>query len=424
MTEKGSFEGQHIVIIGNGIAGNSAISAIRRFDKDINITLISEEKPPLYSPCAFHKYLSGEMEKQKLFLKTFDDYLKDRVEVVFGQKASKVDIQAREVLVGDRSIHFDKLILATGSSAVSLPIKGADKRGVFPLKTISDVEEISNYPAKKVTVIGSGPIGVEAAIAFRQRGLEVTVIEILNRILPRLFDNEPALVLREILEDHGISVLLEERVTEILGNRTVKGLITDKRQIECDTVIVAAGVRPNTDLARQMGLDLGNLGGIKTSDYMMTNVEDVYACGDCVESKDIITGENTLSLLWHNAKRQGWVSGCNCVGERRRFTGSFDATNVEIWGTYASSVGRSASSFRSQGDYHVIEKTCDSNYYRLIIVNDRLVGMQLINKSEHAGLLFSKMLRKDNLVELKKVILDDRLLSMKPWHYGIRRYIT
>jgi len=424
LTEKVSPKGQHIVIIGNGIAGNSAVSAIRQYDKDVDITMISGETSPLYSPCAFYKCLSGEIEKEKLFLKKSEDYSEDGVKVVFGQEVSAVNMKTREVSIGDNRIHFDKLILAIGSRALVLPIKGVDKKGVFLLKLISDLEAILDWPASKVVVIGSGPIGIEAAIALRKRGLEVTVIEMLPRVLPRLFDDEPASILREALENGGIKVFTDERVTEILGNGVVKDLTTDKRQIECDTVIMAAGVRPSTDLARDMGLDIGNLRGIKTDDYMMTSGEGIYACGDCVESKDILTGENTLSLLWHNAKRQGWVSGCNCVGRQRKFTGSLNSTNVEVFDTQAVSIGKSASCFETQGDYNTIEKHFNSSYYRLITANDRLVGIQLINKTEHAGLLFSKMLRKDNLAELKEVILDEKLLSMKPWHHWLKQYIT
>ena len=173
-----------------------------------------------------------------------------------------------------------------------------------------------------------------------------------------------------------------------------------------------------------MGLEIGRLGGIKTDDYMMTGVEDVYACGDCVESRDIITGESTLSLLWHNAKRQGWIAGGNCAGRQNKFTGSLNATNLEIFGNYALSIGKSASCFEKRSDYNIIGRNFDSNYYRLIVVDDRLVGTQLINKTEHAGLLLSKMLRKDNLSELKEVVLDEKLLSMRPWHHWIRQYIA
>lgn len=173
-----------------------------------------------------------------------------------------------------------------------------------------------------------------------------------------------------------------------------------------------------------MGLDIGNLGGIKTDDHMMTSGEGIYACGDCVESKDILTGENTLSLLWHNAKWQGWIAGCNCVGRQKKFTGSLNSTNVEVFATQAVSIGRNASCFAQRSDYDIVEKSDDSNYFRLTIVDDRLAGVQLINKTKHAGLLFSKMLRKDNLAELKEVILDEKLLAMKPWHHWIKQYIT
>ncbi len=416
--------GQRIVIIGNGIAGNSAALAIRKFDKDVDVVLISDEKEPLYSPCAFHKYLAGEMESQKLFLKKVEDYPREGIRIIWGRKVCEVDPITREVWIEDDRIRFDKLILATGSKALFPPIKGVDKRGVFALKTMDDVRSIFHYPAKKVVVVGSGPIGIEAAAAFRRRGLEVTLIEILNRLMPRLFDEVPSSFLREIIEEAGIKVLTEEKAEEILGNGAVQGIATDQREIGCDMVVMGAGVRPNSELAKKVGLEIGSLGGIKTDDYMMTRMENVYACGDCIESKDIVTGEAGLSLLWPNAKRQGWVSGCNCVGEQRRFPGSFDATNLEISGTYALSAGRGTAGLAGREGYEVIEKRNGSTYYRLVIVDNRLLGMQLINKIEHGGLLFSKMLRKDDIIGLAKAVFDDKLLAVRPWNYWLGRYMA
>jgi len=416
--------GQRIVIIGNGIAGNSAALAIRKFDKDVDVVLISDEKEPLYSPCAFHKYLAGEMESQKLFLKKVEDYPREGIRIIWGRKVCEVDPITREVWIEDDRIRFDKLILATGSKALFPPIKGVDKRGVFALKTMDDVRSIFHYPAKKVVVVGSGPIGIEAAAAFRRRGLEVTLIEILNRLMPRLFDEVPSSFLREIIEEAGIKVLTEEKAEEILGNGAVRGIATDQREIGCDMVVMGAGVRPNSELAKKVGLEIGSLGGIKTDDYMMTRMENVYACGDCIESKDIVTGEAGLSLLWPNAKRQGWVSGCNCVGERRRFPGSFDATNLEISGTFALSAGRGTAGLAGREGYEVIEKRNGSTYYRLVIVDNRLLGMQLINKIEHGGLLFSKMLRKDDIIGLARAVFDDKLLAVKPWNYWLGRYMA
>jgi len=336
---------------------------------------------------------------------------------------TEVDIRTKEIRVEDKDIPFDKLILATGSKALLPPISGIEKRGVFVLKTVKDAQSILNYPAKRIVVLGSGPIGMEVAMAFHKRGFCVSIVETLSRIMPRIFDEVPSLFLKEIIEDHGIKIHTDERATEILGDEAVTGLVTDKREMKCDMVIIAAGVRPNIELAKQTGIEIGSLGGIKTDDYMITNRENVFACGDCIESRDIITGESTLSLLWPNAKRQGRISGFNCAGERRRFIGSFDATNIEIFGTYALAAGRTAASLASRQDYIVAEKSSDSSYHRLIILDNRLVGMQLINKNEHAGLLFSKMLRKDRLVDLAKLVRDDKLLSIEPWNYWVREYI-
>ena len=415
---------ESVVVVGSGIAGDSAASTIRRIDPTAYVTLISEERNPLYSPCAFHKFLSGELEVKRLFLKKLEDYSRDGIRTLFGKKATEIDLKIGKISIEGERIPFDKLILATGGNVRVPPVQGVAKRGVFTLKTMEDVEAVFHYPAKRAVVIGSGPIGTEAGMGLRSRGLEVSIIEIFNRVLPRLFDEQAALILTEMMTQQGIRVLTEENVVEISGGESARGVITNKREIDCEMVIMAAGVRPNIELARLAGLDVGPLGGIKTNEYMMTSVENIYSCGDCVESRDIISGENTLSQFWPNAKRQGWVSGCNCVGRRTRFTGSLNATSIEMNGTYAVSAGIGSVSMSSCHDHEIIEKVLDSSYYRFILKDRRLVGVQLINKSEHAGLLFSRMLRKDDWAHLAEQILNDKWVSMRPWNYWMSRYTS
>jgi len=412
-----------MIIVGNGVAGNSAASAIRKYDRESRITMISHEKYPLYSPCAFHKYLAGEMERQKLFLKRLEDYGKEGISPMFDCRVQAVDTGAKEVWLEDTRLPYDKLILATGSRAVLPPVGGVGKTGVFAPKVMDDMEAIFHYPAERVVVVGSGPIGMEMAAAFRKQGKEVFLIEMLDRILPRLFDERGADILRQTMEDHGIRVFTGETVTEIMGDSSVSGLRTNKRKIECGMVIMAAGMRCNTDLAEKAKIRTGVLRGVATNEYMMTNQTDIYACGDCIEARDMITGETILSLLWSNAKRQGWIAGCNCIGQQKRYNGSINATSLEVFGTHAVSVGQCAASMERNIDYDVIEKSTESKYYRLVIVRNQLAGMQLINTLEHAGQLFSKMLRKDDLVELRRIVFEDKLLSVKPWNYWIGRYM-
>lgn len=412
---------ERIVIIGNGVAGNSAAQAIRTSDQKVDITLLSDEKFPFYSPCAFHKFLSGEIEQQKLFLKKFENYDRDGIKAILGQKVSEIDLRKREIRLSEKRIPFDAMILATGARATAPAIEGSEKRGVFTLKIMEDAQRIFRYPSQKVVVYGSGPTGVEAAVALRKKGLKVTLLS-RSRILRRLFDEEPSFMLKRFLEQGGIEVLVGETIIEILGGEAVEGLVTTKGELECDMVILSSGVKPNLELTMNLGIDIGSLGGIKTDDYMMTNIENIYACGDCIESKDRITGEIGLSLRWPNAKRQGWTSGRNCIGERIRFKGSFNVTGIEIFGTYAVSAGVGAASLGTEKNYHIVEKNFGSSFYKLIMEDHRLVGMQLINKSEHGGLLFSKMLRRDNFLELAREAQNPKSISVKPWNYWINRY--
>jgi NADH oxidase (H2O2-forming) len=413
---------KRIVIIGNGIAGNSAAQTIRRFDRKVDLLLISAEGCPFYSPCAFHKFLSGEMEQHKLFLKKYESYAREGIKIILGQKVTEIDLKKREVCLFEKRIPFDALILATGAKVTVPTIKGVEKRGVFTLKIMEDAQKIFHYPAKKVVVYGSGPTGVEAAVALRKKGLKVVLLS-RSRILRRLFDEEPSFMLKRALEQAGIEVLVGETIVEVLGGEAVERLATSKGELECEMLIMSSGVEPNSELTRNSGVEVGFLGGIKTDDYMMTNVENIYACGDCIESKDMITGETVMSLRWPNAKRQGWITGCNCAGGRRRFPGSFNITVIEIFGTHAVSAGVGAASAEVEKLYEVAEKKEGPIYCRLVMKDKRLVGIQLINRREHGGLLFSKMLRRDNLADLSKAVNDNHLLSIRPWNYWISQYV-
>lgn len=413
-----------IVIIGNGIAGNSAASAIRQFDHAARITMISDERQPLYSPCAFHKYFSGELQRPKLFLKQFNDYTREGIRTVFGRKVSEVDIGNRIVWIGDERVPFDKLILATGSKLLPPPIKGIQKSGAFVVKTMDDALAISQYPARTVAVLGSGPIGIETAVAFRKKGLKVLLIEMFDRVLPRLFDRTAAILIQEILENHGIRVLTQEKVAEIVGEETVQGLVTDKQALDCQMVIMATGALPNTELAIRAGVATGAQGGVKIDEYMVTSVEDIYSCGDCIESRDAVTGQSALSMLWHNAKRQGQVAGLNAAGKRSRYAGAINATSMELFGTHVASLGIGASSAYpdDQETYEIIDTTRGSGLCRIILKDNRMVGIQLINNLQHGGVLLSRMVKKETVFAMPKCGTSGASLSMRPWNYWMKIY--
>jgi len=414
----------HFVIIGNGVAGNSAASAIREADKEVNITMISQEPFPEYSACVLSKkYISGEMRREEVFLRKFEDYSKENIRTLFGQKAKGLDIGNKKVLLKSGSVSYDKLIIATGSKPVVPPIEGVGKKGVFTLKTLEDADRIANYTGRKVVVLGPGYIGVEASIALKKRGWEVSLVGgRTGRILRPTFDEKPSLILRKVIEDHGIEVLTGERAVKFVGNSRIHSVITDKREIECDMAILVLGMRPEVELAQKAGVEIGNLGGIKVNKQMMTTVEGIYACGDCVQARDMIGTEDILSLLWHNAKQQGEVAGYNSAGIKRHYPGALNITGIDIFGIYAVSIGHTMDRFKDTR-LEVIEDKDGQCYHRLLIVDGILVGMQSVGMPENIGPLISVMRRGESLERVQRILSQENLLSTNPWCYRVYPYI-
>lgn len=390
------------IVVGNGVAGITAASTIRRLDRKAGITMISEEPHPAYSACVLSNYLSGGLEREKVFLKGFFDYLRENIELIAAQKVISLNIGGKEVGLRSRSISYDKLIIATGSKPAIPPIKGTDKEGTFTFKSLEDADKIYQWDGQTAVVVGSGPIGIEVSLALKEKGYQVFLVELLSRILPRVFDEYPASIIRDILEEGGIEVSTQERIVEILGSGRVEGVATDKRKIKCDTVILAAGMRPQVGLA-EGALRLGKLGGILVDDEMGTSVQDVYACGDCVETKDLISGRSALNLLWHNARQQGSVAGYNAVGIARNYLGSLNFTGVELFGTHAVSIGSTTGA--SQDGLEMIEGKRGRHYQRLILSNGVLIGVQSIDWSENMGALLTAILRQEKVTSPRNLFM-------------------
>ena len=403
-----------VVIIGNGIAGNTAAAAIREYDAQARITMISDEAVPLYSACVLPNYLASEIERQRVFLKSFNDYAEQGIETILGQRAVEIDLERKRLLLENKNLLYDKLVVATGGKCLIPPINGVKLEGVFPFKSFADTERILGYMGEKAVVIGSGPIGIEASIALRTRGYETFLIELLDWVAPKLFDEAASLLIKGIFEEHGVNVLVREKVVKILGNGKIKGVNTDRREIDCGMVVLAAGIRPDVELAQQAGIEIGSLGGIKVNEHMETSVQDVFACGDCVESKDMVTGRNTLSLLWPNAKLQGSVAGYNSVGAHRSYPGSLNVTGIDAFGTNAVSIGTTVTNLDNDKGVEIIEKTQGNNYLRLVVLDEVLVGAQAVGNIRDIGVLLGAALRRDHLRDIQRVVNNRILLSMNP----------
>lgn len=387
------------VVIGNGVAGYTAAFTIKSYHKEAIVTMVSDEPYPLYSACALPGYLGGKTTREAVFLEQLSSYKRAGIITRFEEKVIKINPQIKKIILENNNvIGYDKLILATGSRIFIPPIKDIEKEGVFGLKSIVDADKILSFGGKRAVVIGSGPIGIEATEALRKRGSEVCLIESLPRILPRLFDEAPSYFLKRTLEKRGVRVFCGELVTEVRRKRSVMEVATNQRTIKCDLMVLAAGMVPNSEIAQEAGIKLGELNGIWVDDRMTTSVKGIYACGDCVETRDALTGKSTLSLLWHTARRQGWIAGLNALGLEERYPGSINYVGVDVFGIQGVSLGILKD---DDPNISVVQKSGTNFLRRFLFKDGTIQGIQVIGDMRGIGMLMNLV---RNRVHLNKIL--------------------
>ena len=239
------------------------------------------------------------------------------------------------------TIKYDSLILATGAGSLVPPIKGRDKDGVFCLRTIEDGKDIQGAmkETKKAVVVGAGFIGLEMAHAFAEKNIETTVVELLPCTLSAVLDKDMAGLVQGEIEKRGVRIIVGRGVDEILGDSRATGVLVAGEEIPADLILLACGVRSRNELAAKAGIGIGVTKAIKVNPRMGTSMPDIYAAGDCVESKDMITGRPTLSQLGTTAVRQGKVAGINAAGGYATFPGVLSSAVTRIFGFEVGATG-------------------------------------------------------------------------------------
>jgi NADPH-dependent 2,4-dienoyl-CoA reductase/sulfur reductase-like enzyme len=342
---------RRIVVVGCGVSGTTAAFYARKTDRSSEITIVGDEILPEYSRCGLPYAFSGVVPTMRSLIGYDEDFYEhtNRIDLKLGVTATKIrpDRQLVELKSRDRSsadLQYDSLILTTGASPTTLAVPGYTLNGVFTIRTMNDVEGLANYlgevKAKKVAIIGAGLIGSEMAEALLVRGIGVLQAEIVPEILPVILDPDMASVVREKGQEHGVEYHLQSTLEEILGDRgRVSGLRISGHTYEADVVIVAVRVRPNTELAKDAGILLGESGGIKTDERMLTSANGVYAAGDCIETFDLITRRHAFFQLATTAVRQSMVAGINAAGGEARYPGSTGVTTVKLFGLEVATLG-------------------------------------------------------------------------------------
>src|SRR5437764_7352639 len=331
-----------LVVIGGNAAGLSAAARARRIDARLPIVVLEKGPVISYGACGLPYLVEGRVHApEQLIVYTPEYFRKERnIDVRTGARVVGIAHPRREIQLetGER-VRYDRLVLSTGARCDTLGIAGLAQPHVFTLHTLDDAERMRRFLREKrpttAAIVGAGYIGVEAADALRRHGLRVSVYERSNHALLR--DDQPFTdAVRKQLEEHGVELHLGAAVKSV-------------DDLGADIVVLAAGFKPNVELAADAGIELGRTGAIRTDERMETTVRGVYAAGDCAEVQHLVTGRPTYIPLGTTANKSGRVAGANAAGARERFAGVVGTSIVGIFGMGFATTGLSASQARTEG---------------------------------------------------------------------------
>lgn len=356
-----------IVVIGGVAAGPKAAARAKRCNPDAEVILIEKGEWLSYGGCGLPYFLGGTVKEMKDLMSTsweairspeFFKEAKD-IDVLLGWEALAIDREKKEVTLinvmtkENKEITYDKLVLATGAETFIPPIPGVDAQGVFQLKNpghaLAMKDYLLNNEIANAIVIGGGLIGIETAEAVANWGMDVTIVEMQDQILPLLLDQELAIAFTDYLEQEELNIKTSTKVQKILTDAEgkVQGVETDQGVIEAQLVLISVGVRPNVKLAEEAGLTVER--GIVVNEYMETSDADIYACGDCVVCEHIITGKKAYVPLGSTANKQGRIVGTNITGGRETFPGILGTSIVKVFDWNAGRTGLSEKEAKELG---------------------------------------------------------------------------
>jgi nitrite reductase (NADH) large subunit len=386
------------LIIGNGVAGSTAAENIRKNDKGGTITIVTDEDLAFYYRIQLNEYISGDITEQTLLAKKQEWYKETGIElmlktVITGGNSAEGIVIAE----GNKSLPYDKLLIATGSRSFIPPIKGSDKEGVFALRHIKDARNIVEHAGDtlKVVIIGGGLLGLEAGNALRKLGKDITIVEFFPRLLPRQLDVEGAKRLQAIMEGMGFSFRLGAKTREIAGGNMVNGVhLEGGESLPARMVLISAGVRPNMDLARPLGLASDK--GIKVDERLRTNQADIYAAGDVAEFKGMSYG------IWPAAMEQGKIAGTNMAGGEMVYGGSTMANTLKVVGIELASAGDIDAENKMESKVF----SDKSIYKKIVLDNNRIIGCIMLGDTKGFNRVTKAMGEKRDVSSIKDDILS------------------
>ena len=378
---------KHHVIIGASAAGLAALEAIRSVDKESAVTVLCKEKGPLYSRVGLTHFLDGTVKAPGMNMRPPEYARQMQATILAGVAAVRVDPKARSLrLSTGKTLGYDTLLVASGSSAVVLPIPGVKLRGVYPCITRQDAINIDKAipTAKQVAVIGAGLIGIQAVDAAAKRKKKVAVIEMMPHIMPAMIDPAGAKIFEDLLRAQGHSVHTGVRATEILGKAgRVTGVKLETGEvIPCQLLVMAAGVRPNLEFLE--GTRIQTRQGLLVDAHQQTSLKGVFAAGDVAETTDMLSGQRVVIAIWPEALNQGRIAGLNMAGTKEGYEGSMSMNVTSVLGLPIASLGLWQETDPAVYQIHTDLNMAKRTYRKLVFRDGRLVGAILVGPSVNA----------------------------------------
>jgi NAD(P)H-nitrite reductase len=384
------------LIIGSGIAGYNALKELLQLKPNSKIIMVSSDKYyPYDKPPLSKDYLRGKLEKDMLFFESDDFYKRDNLEVILNKSVERIDTGSKEAILSDgNTISFNKALITTGGRPRKLNIPGSEN--ALYLRTLDDSDKIREAAgkSKNALIIGAGFIGVEVASSLTTLGVKTTVVEVMPYIWNTFVDEKVSRVIQQYLESKGISFILNDSLKEIQGKSAIT---SNSRRLETDMLLIAVGITPNVELAKESGIQVDN--GIIVNEYLETSAKDIYAAGDIANIFDPREGRRKRIEHWNNAEYTGKLAARNMAGNREAY--NFISS---IWSDIFDIHIESAGETRNYDEY-VIRGKFESQRPRFSVIylkGGTIKGYLAINRNVKEIVALNKLIQKQVEVSSKK----------------------
>ncbi len=390
------------VIIGNSAAAVGCVEGIRQVDKTGSITILSNEPHHTYSRPLISYLIYGKTDEDRMKYRPDDFYTKNGCTALLGVTATKIDKENKQVILDDgKTVPYDKLLVATGSKPFVPPMQGLEKvKNAFTFMTLDSAKALDAAltPQSRVLIVGAGLIGLKCAEGIAKKVSSITVVDLANRILPSILDEEGSAMMQKHIESKGVTFVLGDSVKQFTETTAE---LNGGGTLEFDIVVLCVGVRPNTELVKDAGGTVGR--GIATDEFCRTDIPDVYAAGDCSESVDITDGACKVLALLPNAYMQGETAGLHMAGTEKPYNKALAMNAIGFFGLHIITAGC------YQGEEFVKRGKDGKTYKKLVYANNRLKGFILIGDIARAG-IYTALIREQTPLDT----IDFDLIRERP----------